>query len=184
MTYRLGRLLSRCIDIIAIIAGLLIAVMMVQVAVDVVARYIFNRPLPGTAIFISQYYMLVVVFLPLALPERTNSHISVEIVTEHLPRWMQYHMASWIHLYSALIYGALAWASWGEAVAKFGSNARLIESGVSLPIWPGYFFVPIGCALMAVVLLYRFIIYLTGWNSGLGETPVTGAPNAPKASAS
>ena len=180
MVYGLGRFLSRCIDVVAIVAGILVAVMMVQVAADVVARYVFHRPLPGTAIFISQYYMLFVVFLPLALPERTNSHISVEIVTEHLPKKLQYHMASWVHLFCAFIYGALAWASWGEAIAKYNSGARLIESGISLAIWPGYFVVPVGCALMAVVLLYRFVIYITGWKSGLGETPVTGASHAPE----
>ena len=175
MVYRFGRFLSRCIDIATLIAGALVALMMVQVAVDVVARYVVGRPLPATTVFIAQYYMLFVVFLALALPERTNSHISVEIVTERLPLRAQYHLASWVHLFCAVIYAIMAHASWGEAVNKFRSSATVIESGIAVPIWPGYFVVPIGCALMAIVLLYRFIIYLTGWKSGLGETPLPGA---------
>lgn len=175
MFYSLGRFLSRCIDIVALIAGTLVVLMMVQVAVDVVARYIFGRPLPATTVFIAQYYMLFVIFLALALPERTNSHISVEIVTERLPLRVQYHLASWVHLLCAVIYAVMAQASWHEALNKFKMNATVIESGITVPIWPGYFVVPIGCALMAVVLLYRFIVYLTGWRSGLGETPVAGA---------
>ena len=30
---------------------------------------------------------------------------------------------------------------------------------------------PIGCALMVLVLTYRFVLYLTGAKSGLGEVP-------------
>ncbi len=176
MFYGIGRLLSRAIDLVALIAGALIVVMMVQVAVDVVARYVFGRPLPATTVFISQYYMLFVVFLAQALPERTNHHIGVEIVTERLPLRLQYHLASWVHLVCAAIYAAMAYASWGEAMNKLRSSAAVIESGVTVPIWPGYFPVPIGCGLMALVLLYRFAVYVTGWKSGLGETPVAGAP--------
>lgn len=175
MVYRIGRLLSRCIDLAALIAGTLIVVMMVQVAVDVVARYWFGRPLPATTVFISQYYMLFVVFLALALPERTNAHIGVELVTERMPKRVQYHLASWVHLFCAVIYAFMAHASWPEALNKLASNASVIESGMRVSIWPGYFVVPVGCALMAIVLLYRFIIYMTGWSSGLGETPVPGA---------
>jgi TRAP-type C4-dicarboxylate transport system permease small subunit len=178
MVYRLGRLLSRCIDIASLIAGTLIVVMMVQVAVDVVARSLLGRPLPATTVFISQYYMLFVVFLALALPERTNAHIGVELVTERMPKRVQYHLASWVHLFCAIIYAFMAKASWPEALKKLDTNASVIESGINVPIWPGYFIVPIGCGLMAIVLLYRFIIYLTGWKSGLGETPVPGAEKA------
>lgn len=181
MFYLFGRFLSRCIDIVSLIAGTLVVVMMVQVAVDVVARYIIGRPLPATTVFIAQYYMLFVVFLALALPERTNSHISVELVTERLPARLQYHLASWVHLLCAVIFWIMAQASWGDAMGKFRSNATVIEGGIAVPIWPGYFVVPIGCALMAIVLLYRFIVYLTGWRSGLGETPVTGAIPAERA---
>ncbi len=178
MFYGIGRLLSRAIDIVSLVAGALITLMMVQVTVDVVARYVFGRPLPATTVFISEYYMLFVVFLAQALPERTNNHISVEIVTERLAPRVQYHLASWVHLLGALVYAAIAGASWTEAMMKFQSGASVIESGITVPIWPGYFPVPIGCGLMALVLFYRFIVYVTGWKSGLGETPVPGAAQA------
>lgn len=175
MFHKIGRVLSRAIDAVAVVAGVLVVLMMIQVAIDVVARYVFGRPLPATTVFISQYYMLFVVFLAQALPERTNSHIAVEIVTERLPLRVQYHLASWTHLLCALLYAAIAYASWTEAVNKFQMGASVMEGGMTLPIWPGYFPVPIGCGLMALVLFYRFASYLTGWSSGLGETPVAGA---------
>lgn len=167
MTFLFGRFLSRLIDIAALIAGVLVALMMIQVSADVIGRYFLNSPLPATIIFVSQYYMLFIVFLPLALPERTSGHISVEIVTEHLPKRVQYHLANWVSLLSAMVYAAIGWAAWGEAILKLNKDARIIESGVSIPIWPGYFVLPVGCLLITIVLLYKFFIYLTGWPNGL-----------------
>lgn len=175
MFYALGRLLFHATNATALIAGILVTVMMLQITVDVVGRYILNAPLPATLTFVSQYYMLFIVFLPLALPERTNSHISVEIVTEKLPSSVQYHLANWVHLFSAAVYAAIGWAAWGEALAKLQTGATVIESGRAIPIWPGYFVLPAGCLLMMIVLLYRFLVYLTGKRSGLGESPVPGA---------
>ena len=36
-------------------------------------------------------------------------------------------------------------------------------------IWPSYYLLPIGTGLMTAVLIYRWIIYITGAKSGLGE---------------
>lgn len=178
MFHLLGRWLFHATNATALIAGAMICIMMLQVTADVVGRYLFNAPLPATIVFVSHYYMLFVVFLPLAMPERTNGHISVEIVTERLPRRVQYHLASCLHLLGSLIYGAIAWASLGEAMSKFATSARLIEGGFAILIWPSYFLVPIGSALIAIVLLYRFLAYALRLESGLGETPVSGASAA------
>jgi hypothetical protein len=89
MFYAIGRLLLHVTNATALIAGVMVCLMMVQVSIDVVARYIFSAPLPATIVFVSHYYMLFVVFLPLAVPARIDRHISVEIVTERFPAVVQ-----------------------------------------------------------------------------------------------
>ena len=37
----------------------------------------------------------------------------------------------------------------------------------SLPVWPTYFVLPLGCCLMFLVVAYKFIVYLTSQPSGL-----------------
>lgn len=181
MFHAFGRLLHHVITFTAIVAGLMICMMMLQVSIDVIGRYGFNAPLPATIVFVSHYYMLFVVFLPLAVPERTDSHISVEIVTEHFPRAVQRHLRSWLYLVGAAIYLAMARASLLEAMAKYGSSARLIESNLAVLIWPGYFILPVGCGLIALVLAYKFVAYLTGLPSGLDgiASPQDGAKARP-----
>lgn len=174
MFYTIGRLLRVITNATALAAGAMICVMMFQVAIDVLLRYFFNSPLPATIVFVSNYYMLFVVFLPLAVPERTDAHVSVGIVTERLPESWQKHLRGWVNPFCAAIYFAIAWASWGDAMHKFRSSARVIESGLSIQIWPGYFVVPLGCSLIGLVLTYKFLAYLTGWRNGL-EKPVQSA---------
>ena len=62
----LGRLLSYLINAVTVLAGLSVALMMVHITVDVISRYVFNYPLPGTITVVSNFYMVLVAFLPLA----------------------------------------------------------------------------------------------------------------------
>jgi TRAP-type C4-dicarboxylate transport system permease small subunit len=120
------------------------------------------------------------VFLPLALPERTDGHISVEIVSERLPPAVQRHLRAWLQLAGCLIYAAMARAAWLEAMTKYASGARVIESGLPVLIWPGYFVLPVGCGLIALVLFYKFAAYLTGLPSGIDGLPHPGRSGGPR----
>lgn len=150
------RALQFCTDAATLVAGIAVAIMMMQVSIDAVMRYVFNSPLPGTIAFVSHYYMLVVVFLPLAAPEWKSGHISVDIVTNQFSDRVNRHLARWINVYGAAIYAAITYASWGEAVSKFNTSAKVIDSNLSILIWPGYFMLPIGCGLMTLVLVFKF----------------------------
>ncbi len=181
MFHAFGRWLHHGTNAAGLLAGIAVAVMMVQVAADVIGRYLLGAPLPATIAIVSQYYMVIVVFLPLALPERNNGHIAVDVVTARLPVAAQRHLGALTQIFSALVYGALAYATGAEALTKLADRARVIESGVSIPIWPAYFALPAGCLLMALVVAYRAAGHLFGLRSGLGEEPyVSDAPQAPR----
>jgi len=167
-----GRILGRCIDVTSFIAGIAVILMMVQITIDVIGKYLYNLPIPATIAIVSNYYMVVVAFLPLALAERRNSHISVELVTDLLPQRAQRHIFSWTHLYSAVVFAFLTYAGWREATTKHAISAFIIEHGQRIPTWPSYYLLPIGCGLMSLMLLFRFLAYLTGTKvDGLEERP-------------
>ena len=73
---RLGRV-SR---IITYIATALAALMMVHVTLDVILSQFIAEPLPGTVDYVSYYYMVGLVFLPLPFVEYTNEHIKVDLI--------------------------------------------------------------------------------------------------------
>ena len=69
----------------ALFAGILIILMMIHVAVDVFCRIVLNAPLYGTLEIVAGYYMVAVVFLPLAYVSGGEGHIFIELFTSKLP---------------------------------------------------------------------------------------------------
>ena len=176
--YKLGRLLSRITDVTTIVGGLAIALMMVHITLDIVCRFIFNTPIPGTITIVSNYYMVIAAFVPLAFAEQKDAHISVEVFTERLPGFIQRHLAGWCLLLSAIVFGLLTVRNWQEAIVKMNIGASIVQGDTSIVIWPTYFFLPVGFGLMTIVLVYKFVAYLTGARSGLDVARATPDPTA------
>jgi len=167
----IGRLLRRTTDLTMVIGLIAVALMMFHITIDVVGKFVMNEPVPATIALVSSYYMVVIAFIPIAYAETRNSHITVEVMTELFPWRAQLHLYSWSYLISALVYGLLTYRSWNEAMRTQEAGSFIMEQGTKLIVWPSYYLLPIGCGLMTVVLIYRFVIYLTGAKSGLGEVP-------------
>ena len=165
--HTLGKLLSRLVDLVTVLSGLAVALMMLHITADVISRYAFNYPLPGTISIVSNFYMVLVAFMPLAFAEQKSAHISVEVLTERFPGRVQKHLAGWLLLVSAAVFAVMTGRTWDEAIAKQAINASVVQGDTSLLIWPTYFFIPLGCGLMCAVCLYKFVVYLTGARSGL-----------------
>lgn len=158
----LKRILDRISDAAGLIAGIGVVMLMIHVNAEVVSR-LLNYPLVGTIIFVCNYYMAFLVCLPLAFVERINGHITVEILTQTFPDSVQRHLYSLTYLLSAAVAFIVAWASWIEAVSKYKLGTFVMENDVPIPIWHGYFGVPLGYGLLSLVLLVKFLLYVSGY---------------------
>ncbi len=145
-----------------VVAGTAVAVMIIHVCVDVIGKYFFGAPVVGTITIVTEYYMPAITFIPLALVQKYDQHISVEILTGHFSRTFQRHLRAWVNLFSAVIFCLLAYYGWVEAATKYNSNAFLIEGGLRFETWPGRFCPPIGFGLIAAYLLAEFVCYMRG----------------------
>ncbi len=163
------RLLERAIGLTSIIGSIAVGLMMVHITADVVGKFVFFSPVPATITMVSNYYMVVVAFLPLALAERRNSHISVEVLTELFPARVQHHINGLTYVLSGAVFGLLAYRGFTDAFKKQDMGSFIMEQGTKVLIWPGHYLLPIGAALMVLVLLFKFISYLSG-------RPQAGAP--------
>lgn len=164
-----GRILARAINLTSLVGMLAVALMMVQITIDVAGKYIFNVPIPATISLVSHYYMVIIAFLPLAFVEERNGHITVEVLTEFLPLRVQHHLGSWTYLLSAAVFGALTYRSWVAANSSRDAGAFIVELGTKIMVWPSYYLLPVGAGLMTVVLIYRWLLYITGTTSGLTD---------------
>lgn len=151
---------------------LVLLLTMLHVTVDVLLRYLFNMPLTGTIEITSFYYMLAIVFLPLAAVELRNGHIAVEIVAQHLSEGAQRLLIGFVCVLSAVFYALLTWRTWLEAVEKMHVG-ETYASSMGLPIWPPRFLMPLGAGLITIVLLWKAYRLFSGdsrpLQSGQGE---------------
>lgn len=144
------RWIDRAILVMLIVAGAGLVAMMLHVTADVLMRYFFNWPIRDTIETASYYYMILVVFLPLAFVERKSEHIEVELFVQLLgvrPRNLLYVAG---RLFSMVFFGILAYVSWIDAI----DYARIRETpmGSDLEIWPSRFALPIGFGLLVLAM--------------------------------
>jgi len=163
---KISWMLGRLIDATTLLGAIAVFLMMAHITVDVAGRFLFRSPLPGTLVFVSNYYMVAVAFLSLAYAERRDAHISVEILAERLSMGMQSGLSFASTMLSAGIFGILAWRGLGEAQTKHAMGSFMIEQGVRIPVWPSYYLLPFGAGLMFLVLIFKLVRYLRGGEDG------------------
>lgn len=147
--------LERITNVVGIIGGIGILLLLFHVVADVVARFAFNKPINGT-LEISQYwYMPIIVFLGLAMAERTDQHISAPIVYDRLKPKLKIEFSFISMVLSVLLLFGFAWFGFEEAMTLMKQGAAGIVSEV--PIWPTRFLVPFGSLLLALEIIAKFI---------------------------
>ena len=148
--------LGRVSRIVTYVAAALAALMMVHVAVDVILSQFIAEPLPGTVDYVSYYYMVGLVFLPLAFVESGNEHIRVDLLHDRLPPPARTVLDMLALALSAVFYGLLTWQTWIDAVEKYAIGERSMGMA-AVTVWPGRFFLPLGAGLMVILLLAKLI---------------------------
>ena len=129
--------------------------LMAMVVFEVVARYVFNRPMHGY-IDIMEMMMVLLVFLTLAYCQREGGHIRMELfMTRVLRGGRRYHLAEFFHLLISLAgFGIIALFAVVETLhaREVGDSTMTIY----LPTWP----VRLLAAIGAIFLCLRFILQM------------------------
>lgn len=168
------RLLEPLVSAMGLVGIICVTLMMFHVTADVVLRFVFNAPVGGTITIVSNYYMVILGFGSLAVAESRNAHVSVEVLTELMPRKIQTGLASMSAFLAAVVFTFLTVRTWIEAVAKMNIGASIQQGTMTIPVWPSYFALPLGCGLMAITALWRAGALATGTKSTFGPDHQTG----------
>lgn len=154
------RLLNQCARFLSYVAMVCLLLMMLQVVADVTLKYLANAPIENNLEIVSFYYMVAVVFLPLALVEAKHEHINVDLFYLMLPRRLQQYMYCFASLIAVLFFGLLAYQTAIDAYRA--TLVGEVMMGTSLvPIWPSRWFLPIGFFVTAAMCLCHAILSLT-----------------------
>jgi TRAP-type C4-dicarboxylate transport system permease small subunit len=138
-------------------AGLAAFLMMSHVCVDVFLRFILGYQIEATIEIVSAYYMVALVFLPLAYVERNDGHIAADVVVQQLPPGVRLVLRRVAGLIVLICMAVLFYCSLVEAVNRT-LEGELVRSGETfLPIWLSRWLVPIGSGAMMLAALIRLM---------------------------
>ena len=65
MNLTIEKTLNALANVLLLFGGILMVLMMLQITLSVLGRYLISQPIPGTLEVVSSYYMVGVVFFPL-----------------------------------------------------------------------------------------------------------------------
>ena len=100
--------------LLGVVAAAILFAMMALTAVDVVARYVFSRPLRG-AFEITELMLLVLIFAGLPLVSFADEHAVMDFIDRLLGPRSQGWLERFVQLVNAAFMFLLTWLVWGKA---------------------------------------------------------------------
>jgi len=132
----IGKAISWLITGLSSIAGIMVVLLVCHVTLDVVMRFVFERPLNATILYVSAFYMVGIAFLPLAAVEEKDSHIAVELLVERFPARVQSIIAIIATIVTFIVTATVAVRTGQEALTKYATGSYSIEAGGKILTWP------------------------------------------------
>lgn len=142
---------ERLDGLLGYVGAVVLFAMMGLTFVDVVLRYLFNKPVRG-AFEITELLMVVLIYAGLPLVSRNDMHVTTDLVDRYLSRPVKRALAAVVHLVcSAALLGG-TWLMWLKA-------RRTLEVGdttanLQIALAP---FVYLMCALMLATALIHLV---------------------------
>jgi len=133
-------------------AGWIIVALMIYTAVDVVLRYVFNKPFSGS-LEITEFAMSAIVFLGIAYCGWVGGHVSVDMIDKGMNSRPMRLARALLLLAGAITLGAMAWLTAHEAL----SSMHRISNMMRWPHYPFQLIVALGSAMYCIVLLKQVV---------------------------
>ena len=144
-------LISRILNNIGISFLMLL---MLLITADVFLRAFFRRPILGTN-ELSEFMMIIVVYLAMAYTQHTKSHVSVDLVISRFPQRVQDVVDTCIYLLSLFICSLITWRAFADINRLISINR--VSDVLNVPVVPFQTVMAVGFFIFSLVLLLDFI---------------------------
>jgi TRAP-type C4-dicarboxylate transport system permease small subunit len=104
----------RAEGLLGVAASAILFAMMVLTFVDVVARYVFSRPVRG-AFEVTELMLVVLIFAGLPLVSWADEHVTMDFIDRVMRASVRRRLERGVHVISAAIMGFLTWQVWLKA---------------------------------------------------------------------
>jgi TRAP-type C4-dicarboxylate transport system permease small subunit len=133
-------------------ASAILFCMMALTFVDVVLRYVFNRPLRG-AFEVTELMLLVLIFAGLPLVTHAGEHVTMDLIDRWLSARQRQALGRLMEAVSAALMFALTWFMWIKArrIAAYGDTTDVLR----ILVGPFVYFMVAMILLSGLIHLYR-----------------------------
>jgi len=160
---RLEKGIRSITNTLSYIAMGVLVVLMLLGAIDVIGRYLLDKPIRG-AYGISEVMLVAIVFFGWAYTLSVGGHVRLDTVVSRLRPRVQ-TVSGFITSFIALvIFGLITWQSALKAIAT--SKGYEVIDVVNIPIFPFQFFVSVGAFALCLELIVQMLHFLTGLRKG------------------
>jgi TRAP-type C4-dicarboxylate transport system permease small subunit len=128
-------------------AGLVFVLTVLTVA-EVIARYLFNSPIPGTW-ELSQLMLVGIVFLGLADAQAGGRHVRVELFIRRLDPGVRRGLELMALALGLVMFIFILWAGARDTWRAWDIGDYTLGS-VTFPVWPSKLMVPAGSLLLVI----------------------------------
>ena len=140
--------------LLGVAASTILLLMMALTVVDVVARYVFSRPLRG-AFEVTELMLLVLIFAGLPLVSFADEHAVMDFIDRVLGVRAQRGLEGAVQAVCAAFMFLLAWLVWLKADRIWGY--RDATDVLRIVYGPFVYFMALTCALAGVIHLYKVV---------------------------
>jgi len=142
----------RADTILGVAASAILFAMMALTVVDVVARYVFSRPLRG-AFEVTELMLLVLIFAGLPLVSFSDEHATMDFIDRILGPRSQRWLERAVQLTNAAFMFLLMWLVWGKAdrIWAYRDSTDVLR----IVYGPFVYFMAVTLALAGLIHLYK-----------------------------
>ena len=154
-------LIDRIVRAVALYCGgVVLAVLMTTIVIDVTGRYVFNAPLYGS-LDLSVVLLVLAVSCSIGYGGRTGAHVTADMVTTVVGPRFELGSAIGIKAMAAAITALWSWRLFvtGSTAGRLGESTQLLN----IPFQPVYYALAIGVGLYSAVLFIELgVLIRTG----------------------
>jgi TRAP-type C4-dicarboxylate transport system permease small subunit len=158
------KLLDAIDRVVVLVSVVALAVMMMLTTISVIGRYFFSMPIPDDLVM-SEFLMVVVVFLPFSAVQAAREHVFVTIFTDWMSNRAKVIMETVGVVVGCGIFSVIAAAAYSNFYDAWDVGAY-IYGQLELPEWPPKFVVFFGLTLFSVRLLVDAVRSVKGLIDG------------------
>src|SRR5437867_695039 len=140
--------------VLGVAASAILLAMMLLTFVDVVARYVFSRPVRG-AFEVTELMLLVLIFAGLPLVSYADEHALMDFIDRLLGARLQRRLERAVQALCAAVMGLLAWLVWLKADRIWAY--RDATDVLRIVYGPFVYFMAVMIGLAGLILLYKAV---------------------------